>query len=174
MTSLPHPAPVPLAVRGLVLVAGVVLAVVPERLTTAGVIAVLVAVVLGLLAPRGVGSVPASAVFVLVWVVATGWGDVPSIARTVVAAAALYVLHSAMALAACVPLDADVSREVVSRWLRRSTLPLALAVVVVVLDEALPLQGGAAAYELIGLAGVALVAGGVGLAAVRRHAPPIE
>jgi hypothetical protein len=174
MKRLPRPAPVPLAVRAIVLIAGVVLAVVPQRITTAGVVAVLLAVVIGLFAPRGVGSTLASAVFVLVWVVATGWGDVPSVARTVTAAAALYVLHSGSALAACLRVDADVSRDVVTRWLRRSALPAALAAVVVVGDEALPRQDGAAALELVGLVGVVLLAVGVGLAVLRRAPSSIE
>jgi hypothetical protein len=171
---LPRPAPVPLAVRVVVLGAGVLLAVVPERITTSGVIAVLVGVVAGLLAPRGIGSTLATALFVLVWVAATGWGDVPSVPRTVAAAAALYVLHSGLALTACLPLEADVSRTVVSRWLRRSAGPLALAAVVVVVDEALPRQHGAAALELLGLVGVVLLAGGIGLAVLRRDSSSIE
>jgi hypothetical protein len=150
---LPRPAPVPLAVRVIVLVAGVGLAVVPERITTSGVSAVLAAVVLGLLAPRGIGSTLASAVFVLVWVVATGWGDVPSVPRTVAAAAALYVLHT---------------------WLRRSAVPIALAAVVIGVDEALPRQQGAAALELLGLVGVVLLAAGIGLAVLRRDSASIE
>lgn len=174
MTRFRRPAPVPLAVRVVVLVAGVVLAVVPERLTSAGVVAVLAGVVAALVAPRAVGSVLASAVFVLAWVVASGWGDVPSVARTVVAAAALYVLHSATALSACLPLDADVSPDVVRRWLRRSTVPVVVAAAVVALDEALPRQRGAALFELLGLAGVVLLAVAAGLAVLRRDRSPIE
>jgi hypothetical protein len=171
---MPRPAPVPLAVRVVVLVAGVLLAVVPERITTSGVIAVLAGVVLGLLAPRGIGSTVASAVFVLVWVVATGWGEVPSVPRTVAAAAALYVLHTGLALTACLPLEADVSRGVVVGWLRRSVVPLALAAAVIGVDEALPRQQGAAALELIGLVGVVLLAGGLWLAVLHRDSSSIE
>jgi hypothetical protein len=174
MMRLGRPAPVPLAVRLVVVAAGIVLALVPARLTTAGVVLVLLAVVVGLLAPRGVGSTVASAVFVLVWVVAPGWGEVPSVARTVVAAAALYVLHSGLALAACLPWQADVPGAVISRWLHRSALPLAVAVVVVAVDEALPQQQGAATFELVGLLGVVLLAVGVGLAVLRRASSSIE
>jgi hypothetical protein len=41
-------------------------------------------------------------------------------------------------------------------------------------DEALPRQQGAAALELIGLVGVVLLAGGLGLAVLRRDSSSIE
>jgi hypothetical protein len=171
---LPRAAPVPLAVRCIVLTAGVVLALVPERLTTAGVVAVLAGVVVGLLAPRAIGSTLVTAVFVLVWVVATGWGDVPSVPRTIAAAAALYVLHTGFALTACLPLDTAVAPGVITRWLRRSVPPLALAAVVVALDETLPREQGAAAFELLGLAGVVALAVGIAVAVLRRDSSSIE
>ncbi len=99
----------------------------------------------------------------------------PSVARTVVAAAALYVLHSGLALTACLPWQADVSRAVISRWLRRSAGPArGRAAVVIAVDEALPRQQGAASLELVGLVGVVLLAVGVGLAVLRRAASSIE
>jgi hypothetical protein len=107
-------------------------------------------------------------------VVSPGWGEAPSVARTVVAAAALYVLHSGLALTACLPWQADVPRAVISRWVGRSAVPVALAAVVVAVNAALPRQQGAATFELLGLVGVVLLAVGLGLAVLRRDRPQIE
>jgi hypothetical protein len=94
--------------------------------------------------------------------------------RTAAAAFALYVLHSGFALAACLPIDADVSRAVFVRWLGRSVLPLAFAVLVVVVDEVLPRQEGTVAYEALGLVGVVVLGAAIGLAVLRRDPPQIE
>jgi hypothetical protein len=168
------PAPVPLAVRGAVLLAGVVLALVPEQRTLAGILVILAGTGLALVAPRGVGSTVATAAFVLVWLLAGGVHDVPSVARTVPAAAALYLLHAACAFSACLPLDAEVSPAVLTRWLRRSAVPLVAAAAVVALDELIPRRSGSAVAELLGLVGVLVLAVAAGCAILRRDSSSIE
>lgn len=174
MKRPPRPAPAPLAVRAGVVVAALVLAVVPVHVTAFGVTAIVLGTAAALLAPRVVGSTLVTAAFVLVWATSTGFGEVPSVVRTVLAAAALWVVHSGLALIACVPVEARVAPGLIGGWLRRSALPLGLAAVVVVVDEALPQQPGGVLVELVGLVGVALLGVAVALAVLRRGPSSIE
>ena len=77
------------------------------------------------------------------WLAAGGWAHSLPVARTVPAAAALYVAHVSTALAAAVPLGARVERAAVSRWLRGCLWPVLGAAVVVAVDLALPRGSGA-------------------------------
>lgn len=162
-----RPALRPLAVRLVVLAAGTVLAVVPAVLTPMGVVAVLAGAVVAAALPRTFGSIPVTAVFVLVWVVSPGWDGAPSVARTAVAASALYVLHSATALAACLPLGCAVGTGVLRVWTVRALGPAVLAAAVGAVSAVLPQQRGSALPELLGLVGVVLVGAAVTWAMLR-------
>ncbi len=72
-----------------------------------------------MVAPRTVGSLPATVGFVLAWLTASDSAVSLPVARTCIAAVALYVLHVSTALAAAVPLGARVERAAVLAWLRR-------------------------------------------------------
>ncbi len=160
---------VPLTIRIVTAVAGIALLVLPGALHLAPVLITLAGVVGAVVWPRTVGVVVLSAGFVIGWLAAGGWAHSLPVARTVPAAAALYVAHVSTALAAAVPLGARVERAAVSRWLRGCLWPVLGAAVVVAVDLALPRGSGAAGLEVAGLAGVLLL-GGAAVWAVRRRA----
>jgi hypothetical protein len=163
-------AAVPAAVRGLVLLSGIALVLVPGAVHPAPVLITAAGVLAAVLAPRQVGSSLATAGFVIGWIAATGWATSQPVARTVIAAAMLYLLHLTTALAAGLPWDAQAEPAVLVHWARRSALPLVVAAALIVLDEALPQARGSAWIGFGGLVGVALLAA-VGFAAVRRRSP---
>jgi hypothetical protein len=165
-------APVPAAIRGVVLLAGVALLVLPGTLHPVPFVLTAIGVAGAVAAPRLVGSLVATAGFVFAWLAAAGWSGSMPIDRTVGAAAALYVLQVTAALAACLPLDAQVAPAVLVRWARQCVLPVFGAALFITLDEALPQRTGTPWYELAGLVGV-LVLGAAGLYAVRRRGAPI-
>ena len=103
------------------------------------------------------------------WLAAGGWAHSLPVARTVPAAAALYVAHLSTALAAAAPLGARVERAALVRWLLGCVWPLLGAAVVVAVDLALPHRTGAAALEVAGLGAVLLLAAAA-VWAVRRRA----
>jgi hypothetical protein len=162
------PALVPLAIRAVLLLAGVALLVLPGRLHPAPFAITAVGVAAAVVAPRVAGASVATAGFLIAWVAASGWAVSLPVGRTVLAAAVLYVLQVSAAFAACVPLDAEVDRAVVRRWLLRCGWPVLLAAPVVAFDEALPSQAGTPAAELAGLLGVLLLAAG-GVYVVRQR-----
>jgi hypothetical protein len=157
----------PLAIRAVVLLAGVALLVLPGALHPAPFLITAVGVTAAVVAPRVVGASVATVGFVIAWLAASGWSVSLPVGRTVLAAAVLYALQVTAALAACVPLDAAVVPAVLRRWLLRCCWPLLLAAPVVAFDEALPSQVGTPVAELAGLVGVLLLAA-AGVYAVRR------
>jgi hypothetical protein len=165
-------APAPVAIRTVVLLAGIALLVLPGALHPVPFVICLVGVAAAVVAPRLVGSLAATAGFVCAWFAAAGWSGNMPIDRTVIAAAALYVLQVSAALAGCVPLDARVEPAVLSRWARQCLLPVIPAAAFIALDESLPQRTGTPWYELAGLLGV-LVLAGAGLYAVRRRGAAI-
>jgi hypothetical protein len=168
------PPPVPLAVRAVVLLAGVALLVLPGELHPAPFLITAAGVATAVAVPRTVGASLATGGFVIAWVAASGWAVSLPVGRTVAAAAALYVLQVSAAFAACVPLYADVERAAVRRWLVRCTWPVLLAAPVVAFDEALPSQVGSPVAELAGLLGVLLLAAAGFYAASRREGPLVR
>jgi hypothetical protein len=161
---------IPAAIRAIVLLAGVVLAVVPGAFHPVPFAVTVAGVVAAVVAPRLVGSSLATAGFIIAWFAAAGWSASLPVGRTIAAAAALYVLQVSAALAACVPLDAMVERAVLVRWMRQCVVPVLAAIAVIALDEGLPQRTGAAWIELAGLAAVLLVAGAAVYAVRRRGA----
>jgi hypothetical protein len=163
-------APVPAAIRAVLLLAGVALLVLPGALHPIPFALTALGVAAAVAAPRLVGSLFATIGFVFAWLAAAGWsGDMP-VGRTVAAAAALYVLQVTAALAAGVPIDARVERAVLWRWARQCLPPVLAASALIALDEALPQRAGTPWYELAGLLGV-LVVGAAGFYVVRRRDP---
>jgi hypothetical protein len=170
MTTVPPP--LPLAIRAVMVVAGVALLVLPGDLHPAPFAITAAGVIAAVVAPRTVGASLATAGFVIAWVASSGWAVSLPVGRTVVAAAVLYVLQVSAAFAACVPLYARVEHAVVRRWLLRCAWPVLIAAPVIAFDEALPSQVGTPVAELAGLIGVLLLAA-AGLYAVRRRRGPL-
>jgi hypothetical protein len=163
-------AAVPLAIRAVVVLAGVVLVVVPGHLAPLPAVITVGGLAAATIAPRAVGSLPATVGFVLAWLVASDWTVSLPIARTVVATAALFVLQVATALAAAVPLGARVEGAVLVAWLRRFTWPMLVAAALVTIDEVLPQQSGSPWIEFGALLGVLGLAAASGYAVRRRGA----
>ncbi|HEY8300498.1 MAG TPA: hypothetical protein VIG48_01240 [Jatrophihabitans sp.] len=159
---------VPLAVRAVVVAAGLALLVLPGALHPVPFLITLAGLAAAVAWPRTVGVTVLSAGFVIAWLAAGGWAHSLPVARTVPAAAALYVAHVSSALAAAAPLGARVERPALLRWLRGCLWPVLGAALVVAVDLALPRRTGAAALEVAGLAGVLLL-GAAAVWAVRRR-----
>ncbi len=164
-------APGPLAIRGVVALAGVALTLLPGQLHPVPVAVTVAGVLAAVAAPRSMGSALASGGFVAGWLAAGGWDAAPSVGRTVAAAAALYVLHVSTALAGVVPIGARVQPEAVRRWLLPCVPALAVAVAVIAVDEAVPSRTGSPWVEFAGLVGLLVLAAAT-IYAVRRRAAP--
>jgi hypothetical protein len=148
-----------LLIRLVALLAGVGLVLLPVHPSPPGAIITGIGVLAAVLAPAQAGAMVATAAFVITWIAGTGLHTTPDLARTVLAAVALYVLHQSTALAAFVPLGSAVDGAVVRRWALRSRIPLAVAALVIAVDEIVPRSDGSALVELVGLVGVLVVIG---------------
>jgi hypothetical protein len=160
---------VPLAIRAVVLICGIALLLLPGALHPVPVLITAVGLVAALVAPRTVGVTVLSVGFVVAWLGAAGWAHSLPVARTIPAAAALYVAHVSTALAAATPIQARVERAVIVRWLRSCVWPVLGAAALIAADEALPERTGAAWVEIAGLVAVLLFAAAA-VVAVRRRA----
>jgi hypothetical protein len=113
-------------------------------------------------------------VIIGLWVVATlAFGEPAGVARTFLTACALYVTHSAAALAAMLPHDAIVDNQVIIRWAGRSALVifasgLITAIVVVLAPLLTPTTSIFALLSGLAIV-VALVALLAKAAGMRRH-----
>ena len=103
----------------------------------------------GLALGAGIGS----------WFAAYGWHGTPPLPATAAFAVALYALHTATALAAAVPLTTQLRAPVLSRWLRRCLVELAVAAALAVASYGLGRPGSSSALLLLGLLGVLALIG---------------
>lgn len=161
--------PAGLAPRAVVLVAvwvGLWLAI-PAHLASPGF--ALVAFVVALIAALGPGSRLMDAVMlgiVAAWMFSTlGLGEPAEPVRTFATGAALYLAHSAAAMAAALPADAVVDGQVLLRWAARSALVLAAAGLVTVMVVLIAPAVTPSTSTLVLLIGLAAAAGVVGLLA---------
>lgn len=141
----------PALLRATVPIAAVVLMATPERPNAIASVIAGIGVLGALAWPDRIGAGTVTAGFVLAWMSASGWHGEPSLVRTVIAAAALYVLHTATALAAVTPLTARVAPAVLLAVGRRSLLVAAVATAVIAADYALAERRGSPLLEVIGL-----------------------
>jgi hypothetical protein len=93
------------------------------------------------------------------WLAAYGWHGSPPLADTVAFAVALYLVHTATALAAAVPLTAQLRPPVLSRWLRRCLVELTVAAALAAASYGLGRPGSSSVLQLLGLAGVLVLIG---------------
>ncbi|MGN6608732.1 MAG: hypothetical protein ACTHMS_17200 [Jatrophihabitans sp.] len=163
-------AAVPVSIRAVAVVAGLVLVVVPGHVAPLPAVITVGGLAGAVVAPRTVGSLPVTFGFVLAWLTASGWTVSLPVERTATAAAALYVLQVSVALAAAVPLDARVDRAVLVAWTRRLGWPALAAAALIAVDEVLPQQSGSPWIEFGGLVGVLALAAAATYA-VRRRGP---
>ena len=161
--------PVPLGVRCGLFLAGlvaVVLAYPVWVLIARPGFLLLILPVLAALRPRG--RLPSAVVLAAVvgWLVATTvGGEPPALWRLLALSAALYLVHSLAALAAVLPYDAVVARDVVARWVGRAlAVLLGSAVLTIVALSAAGRTGDRTALAAA-LVGLAVAAGLPGLLA---------
>ena len=93
------------------------------------------------------------------WFAAYGWHGTPPLAATAAFALALYLLHTATALAAAVPWSAQLRAPVISRWLRRCLVELAVAAALAVASYGLGRPDSSSVLQLLGLLGVLVLIG---------------
>jgi hypothetical protein len=91
------------------------------------------------------------------WFAAYDWHGTPPLAATVGYALALYLIHTSTALAAAVPLSVPVQALVVTRWLRRCLVELAVAAGLAAASYGLARLDSSHALLLLGLLGVLLL-----------------
>ena len=111
---------------------------------------VFVVTVVASLWPRTVLTAAAVGAVFVTWLATQRFGNDPSPARVVVFAAALYVMHSALAIGAIVPVTARVERQLLRRWLRRSRTVGVVSAVVIAGQYLIGSIGASGSLELIG------------------------
>ncbi len=158
----------PLAIRAVVLIAGIALVVLPGSLHPVPVLITLVGLAGALFDPRTIGVSVLSIGFVIAWLAADGWTHALPVARTVPAAAALYVAHVSTAFAAAAPVRAKIDPAALRHWLRGCIWPVLAGAAIIAVDEVLPERTGSVWVEVAGLAGL-MVFAGVAVRAVRRR-----
>jgi hypothetical protein len=131
----------------------------------------LVLAFLPVIAPRSRAVTITIITAVVGWLAATtAYGESLAYWRLVALAASLYGVHTLAALAAVLPYDAIVSGSVLTRWMLRAGLVVALTVVVAMFTLLVPAYLGGHRYLLASLAGLVLMTGLAGyLAALVRR-----
>lgn len=160
LADLRRMSPAVLAVRGVVLLSGVVaLLVAPGgELVVAGIVAAtgVVGLVAGAVRPDGGGPAVVLACAVLAWLVRYGQNPPPAV-PTLVLALAMAVHHQAAALAGALPPTATVDREVLLRFGLHAAVVLSLSAAIAVLALAVARPDGSVPLELAGLVAVGLI-----------------
>jgi hypothetical protein len=148
-----------LGVRVVIVLAGLALLWIPPGagLAWTGLLAAGVLVAAGSPDQGGAGLALAAAIGS--WFAAYGWQGTPPLAVTAAFAVALYLLHTATALAAAVPLTAQLRVSVLHRWLRRCGVELAVAAALAAASYGLGRPGSSSMLQLLGLAGVLVLVG---------------
>ena len=113
----------------------------------------------GTVATARAGAVVLVLAEVVGWAVAYGEYGSPAPLRTAAFAAAVYLVHQATALAASVPIAADVTRAVVRGWVRRCLPAVAATALAGLLVTVIGHPGGSPALDIAGLAAAVVVVG---------------
>jgi hypothetical protein len=143
-----------LAVRLAVLLAGLALVEIPAEHHRLWMILTVLGVLVAVANPARGGAGLALGSAIGGWFAGYGWHGTPPLAATAGFALALYVLHTGTALAAAVPLGVQLRAPVLSRWLRRCLIELAVAAVLAAASYGLGRPGSSSAWQLLGLLGV--------------------
>lgn len=118
-----------------------------------------VGTLLAITLPAHAGAVFVLGAVVLGWVVGYGTDASPPLPRTVCFAVAVYLVHAATALAASVPVQAEVSGDVAVSWAVRCVPRVAAAVIVAVGVGLVGHAHGSLVLDVAGLLGVVVTAG---------------
>lgn len=148
-----------LGVRLAIVVAGLGLVWIPPGLGLAWPALIVTGVLVAVSRPGQGGAGLALGAGIGSWLAAYGWHGSPPLAATVAFAVALYVLHTATALAAAVPLTAQLRAPVLNRWLRRCLVELAVAAGLAAASYGLSRPGSSSTLQLLGLLGVLVLIG---------------
>lgn len=151
--------PAGLGVRSVIVLAGVALLWIPSDPGPAWRLLLAVGVLVAAGSPDQGGAGLALGAAIGSWFAAYGWHGTPPLAATAGFALALYLLHTATALAAAVPLSAQLRRPVLSRWLRRCLVELAVAAALAAVSYGLGRPGSSSVLQLLGLVGVLVLIG---------------
>lgn len=143
-----------LGVRLAVLLAGLALVQIPARHHPLWIVLTCIGVLVAVTNPARGGAGLALGSAIGGWFAGYGWHGTPPLAATVAFALALYVLHTGTALAATVPLSAELRAPVLRRWLRRCLVELAVAAVLAAASYGLSRPASSTALQLLGLLGV--------------------
>jgi hypothetical protein len=144
-------------VRSVIVLAGVALLAIPEGPGLAWRLLLAAGVLVAVGSPDQGGAGLALGAAIGSWFAAYGWHGMPSLAATAGFAVALYLLHTATALAAAVPLTAQLRAPVLSRWLRRCLVELAVAAALAAASYGLGRPASSSVLQLLGLLGVVVL-----------------
>jgi hypothetical protein len=155
----PRYSPAGLAVRVVIVLAGLALLAIPEGPGLAWRVLVTAGVLVAVASPDQGGAGLALGAAIGSWFAAYGRHGTPPLAATAGFAVALYLLHTATALAAAVPLTSQLRRRVLSRWLRRCLVELAVAAVLAAASYGIGRLHSSSVLQLLGLLGVLVLIG---------------
>ena len=116
-----------LLIRLVQVLAGVAVLLLAPHLRLLVVVWLLLGLLMAVLSPARSGQAVAVGAGIAGWVFGYGAHGSPPVVRVLAFALALFLLHDATTLAATVPLAAELRREALLAWLRRSGLALLVA-----------------------------------------------
>jgi hypothetical protein len=148
-----------LGVRLVIVLAGLALLGIPDGPGLAWRVLVAAGVLVAVGSPDQGGAGLALGAAIGSWFAAYGWHGTPPLAATAGFAVALYLVHTATALAAAVPLTSQLRPPVLSRWLRRCLVELAVAAALAAASYGLGRPGSSSVLQLLGLLGVVVLIG---------------
>jgi hypothetical protein len=148
-----------LSIRLVTLLAGLALLAIPAEHYLAWTVLLVAGVLVAIASPDQGGAGLALGAAIGSWFAGYGWHGSPPLAATAGFALALYLLHTSTALAAAVPLSAQLRGPVLRRWLRRCLLELAVAAALAAASYGLGRPGSSSALQLLGLLGALALVG---------------
>jgi len=149
-----HAALAAVGVRLAIVLAGLGLVLIPAQHLRLWTGLTSIGVILAVASPAGAGAGLALGAAIINWFVSYGEHGSPSPVATVGFALALYLLHTATALAGAVPLSAELRAPVLARWFRRCLVELGVAAVLVAASYGISRPDSSSVLQLLGLLGV--------------------
>ncbi len=148
-----------LAVRAVTVLAGLAMITVPADPDPVWTVLTVLGVLVAVRSPGQGGAGLALGSGVGGWFAAYGAHGSPPLAATAGYALALYLIHTSTALAAAVPLAVPMRAPVLSRWLRRCLIELAVAAGLAAVSYGFGRPGSSSTVLLLGLLGVLVLVG---------------
>lgn len=116
-----------LLVRVAQVIAGLAVLLLAPHIRTLVAVLLLLGLLAAVVSPSRTGQAIAVGAGIADWVLGYGSHGTPSLVRVLAFALALYALHDSTSLASTVPITAELRREALLAWLRRSGVALLLA-----------------------------------------------